>query len=94
MNISEKTIIKGIEKTGCKRNHLAHCLNAHGMSEVKKYNYFGIHTQRGIVELRTKVGTFEAVFSCKNGWVQELVFLERRHTNDRALHRAPVGGRG
>lgn len=28
MNISDKTEIKGLEKTGCTMGHIQHCLNA------------------------------------------------------------------
>lgn len=74
MNIGKNTHIEGIEKTKCKVEHINHCLNARGMHEVVRTDYFGPRVQRGTVLLHTKNGDFSAKFVCENGWLQSLVF--------------------
>lgn len=74
MNVSEKTVLNGIEKTGCTVGHIQHCLNNPKMHGNLSYDYFGKTSQRGAVELYTKNGIFKAFFSCKNGWLKEFSF--------------------
>ena len=74
MNIGEKTVIDGLEKTGCGRAHIGQCLSDKNLHKVVRYAYLGKRVQRGIVELHTKHGGFLAYFRCENGWVKELIF--------------------
>lgn len=74
MNISKKTRIDGLEKTFCKIGHIEYCLNARGMHEPPKYDYFGRYVSRGHITLHTKNGDFTAEFKEKSGWLEYLIF--------------------
>lgn len=74
MNISEKTILNGIEKTGCTVGHIQHCLNNNKMHGDFSYDYFGKNVQRGSVDVYTKNGVFKSHFVCRNGWLEAMSF--------------------
>lgn len=72
-NISEKTEIIGIEKTGCTREHLQHCINK--KSEPPKYKRFGKFSSSGTMVVHTKNGDFTIEFAEKRGWAKMVKVL-------------------
>ena len=69
MNISTDLNIINLEKTHCKRGHIAQCLADKNMHEAPHFEYFGKRVQRGTVVLHTKNGDFALKFRCENGWL-------------------------
>lgn len=69
MSINESLKIINLEKTGCKRGHIAQCLASKGMHDAPRYEYIGKRVHRGTVVLHTKNGDFDLKFRCENGWL-------------------------
>lgn len=74
-NISKTTEIKGIEKTGCKIGHIAHCLGIPSKIKNVKYSYYGRIVSKGTLEIETCKGIFAVRFDEKNGWARTLEFV-------------------
>ena len=74
-NISKNTEIKGIEKTGCKIGHIAHCLGIPSKIRNVKYSYYGRIVSKGTLEIETCKGIFAVRFDEKNGWARTLEFV-------------------
>lgn len=74
-NISEKTEIKNLEKTGCTKGHIQQCISDKNLHEKPIYEYFGKRVSRGVVRLHTKNGGFWLKFREQNGWATDVEIL-------------------
>lgn len=77
MNIGERSVIIGLEKTGCKLSHIEACLNDHTLHSNWDFTYYGKRVTKGTVILYTKNGKFKVRFDEENSWVRTLEILER-----------------
>lgn len=71
-NVSDSLEIKGIEKTGCTRGHIIHCISDKNAHEIPKDTYFGSTVRKGSMVLHTKNGDFTLHYDEKNGWARAL----------------------
>ena len=69
-SISPKTIIHGLEKTGCSISHIQHCIYMN--KEPVNYSYFGPRVAKGSLIVHTKNGDFTIRFHETNGWADEI----------------------
>lgn len=69
MNVPSNLTIINLEKTGCKKRHIAHCLSDRSMHGKTQYDYFGKRVQRGQTVLHTKNGDFALKFRSECGWL-------------------------
>lgn len=74
-NISEDTIIKGLNKTGCTKGHIVACLHDKNKHEMPEYSYYGKFVYKGTVLLHTCKGNFTLKFNVKNGWARSVEIL-------------------
>lgn len=74
-NISEKTIITGLEKTGCTKSHIVACLHDKNKHKNPEYSYIGKIVSKGTVLLHTCNGDFTLKFVEKNGWARSVEIL-------------------
>ena len=74
-NISDNVEIKGLEKTGCSKGHIIHCLHDKNKHEKPEYSYLGKFVSKGTVLLHTFKGDFTLKFDECHMWARSVEIL-------------------
>lgn len=74
-NITENTILTGLEKTGCTWSHINSCMNEKGKHEKPVFTYYGPQVSKGSILVHTKNGDFTVRFDEKNGLARKVEII-------------------
>jgi hypothetical protein len=74
-NISDRTVILGLEKTGCTVGQIQRCLRTRAGHDEPEFSLFDLKISAGEVVLHTENGDFTMRFHEEGGWADLVEFI-------------------